>query len=62
MLHEPMPSKRPAVNVRLDPDVKDAILTAAARDGRSASNFLERMILDWLRAEREKAQKGKPSK
>ena len=44
-----MPSKRPAFLVRLDPDVKDAVAAAAARDGRSASNFLERLIIDWLR-------------
>jgi hypothetical protein len=64
-----MPSKRPAYLVRLDPEVKDAVAAAAARDGRSASNFLERMILDWLRAndflgkpERNKRGKDKPSK
>lgn len=58
-----MPSKRPAFLVRLDPDVKDAVAAAAARDGRSASNFLERLIIDWLRTEREKQpKKGKPSK
>ena len=58
-----MPSKRPAFLVRLDPDVKDAVAAAAARDGRSASNFLERMILDWLRTEKAMPpKKGKPSK
>jgi uncharacterized protein (DUF1778 family) len=63
MLQEPMPSKRPAINVRLDPDVKDAVAAAAAKDGRSASNFLERMVIDWLRAEKDRQpQKGKPSK
>jgi hypothetical protein len=59
-----MPSKRPAFLVRLDPDVKDAVAAAAARDGRSASNFLERLIIEWLRTEKERQPKvkGDPSR
>ncbi len=58
-----MPSKRPAILVRLDPDVKEAVAAAAARDGRSASNFLERIVIDWLRTARAaQPKKEKPSK
>jgi hypothetical protein len=57
-----MPSKRPAILVRLDPDVKDAVAAAAARDGRSASNFLERIVIDWLRARDRPTKKDRPGK
>jgi hypothetical protein len=46
---EGMPSKRPAILLRLDPDVHAAIVKAAKRDDRSAQYVLERIVLDWLR-------------
>jgi hypothetical protein len=49
MYHEAMPSKRPAILLRLDPDVHEAIIKAAKRDDRSAQYVLERIVLDWLR-------------
>jgi hypothetical protein len=57
-----MTSKRPAILVRLDPDVKDAVVEAAARDGRSASNFLERLVLEWLAKQDKLRRKDGPSK
>jgi hypothetical protein len=46
---EGMPSKRPAILLRLDPDVHATIVKAAKHDERSAQYVLERIVLDWLR-------------
>jgi predicted transcriptional regulator len=42
-------------SVRLDPDVKSALERAAAADGRSLSNLMDRIFREWL------AAKDKPS-
>ena len=49
LYQEVMPSKRPAILLRLDPGVHAAIVKAAKRDDRSSQYVLERIVLDWLR-------------
>jgi hypothetical protein len=57
-----MPSKRPAILLRLDPDVHAAIVKAARRDDRSAQYVLERIVLDWLRTKAPEDAIKKPAK
>jgi hypothetical protein len=47
---ESMTSTKPAVFVRFHQDVKDALDDAASKDGRSLSGLLEKIAVDWLRA------------
>jgi hypothetical protein len=53
-----MPSKDPMIGVRLSPAEKLAVEQAAARDGRSVSSYVRRMIAATLK--RRKAKDGKP--
>jgi hypothetical protein len=54
--------KRPAVLLRLDPDVHAAIVTATKRDDRLAQYVLERIVLDWLRTRAPEDALKKPAK
>jgi hypothetical protein len=47
---EIMTTKKPAVFVRFQPEVKEALDEAASNDGRSLSSLLEKIAVDWLRA------------
>jgi hypothetical protein len=47
---EIMVTTKPAVFVRFQQEVKDALDVAASRDGRSLSSLLEKIAVDWLRA------------
>jgi hypothetical protein len=47
---EIMTTKKPAVFVRFQPEVKEALDEAASSDGRSLSSLLEKIAVDWLRA------------
>jgi hypothetical protein len=62
LYQEVMPSKRPAILLRLDPDVHAAIVKAAKRDDRSAQYVLERIVLDWLRTKAPEDAIKKPAK
>jgi hypothetical protein len=62
LYQEAMPSKRPAILLRLDPDVHAAIVKAAKRDDRSAQYVLERIVLDWLRTRSPEDALKKPAK
>jgi hypothetical protein len=66
VLQEIMPSKRPTVLLRLDEEAKAALIKAANADDRSAQYVLEKIVLDWLRAngflEKPKPSGGKRSK
>jgi hypothetical protein len=62
LYREVMPSKRPAILLRLDPDVHAAIVKAARRDDRSAQYVLERIVLDWLRTKAPEDAIKKPVK
>jgi hypothetical protein len=48
--NENMATKKPVVFVRFQPEVKDALDEAASKDGRSLSGLLEKIAVDWLRA------------
>ena len=48
--NENMATKKPVVFVRFQPEVKDALDDAASKDGRSLSGLLEKIAVDWLRA------------
>jgi hypothetical protein len=50
VLHQIMPSKRPTILLRLDEDAKTALFKAAKADDRSAQYVLEKIVVDWLRA------------
>lgn len=41
--------KSQPVSVRLAPEVKAAMEKAAKEDSRSISNFMEKVLTDWLR-------------
>lgn len=45
-----MAIKTHPVSVRLRPEVKAAMERAAKADARSTSNFIEKVLADWLRA------------
>jgi hypothetical protein len=38
-----------AINVHVEPSVKRALQRAAAEDGRSVANFIERLLTEHLR-------------
>jgi uncharacterized protein (DUF1778 family) len=59
VFQQTMPSKRPTILLRLDEDAKAALVKAAKADDRSAQYVLERIVLDWLRAN---GFLGKPEK
>lgn len=42
--------KTATLGMRLTPDVKDALERAASRDMRSMSAMLEKIAIEWLRA------------
>ena len=39
-----------AISVRVEPDVKEALEAAAKEDGRTLSQFVERLVVAHLRA------------
>ncbi|WP_341704687.1 ribbon-helix-helix protein, CopG family [Ferrovibrio sp.] len=62
----PDPTKSLPVSVRLPPQVKDALMHAAADDQRSISNLIEKVLTDWLRSagylQADKAAPKKPKR
>jgi hypothetical protein len=42
-------SKSATLNLRIDPDIKDAAETAAANDRRSLTSLVEKLLIDYLR-------------
>jgi hypothetical protein len=50
VFQQTMPSKRPTILLRLDKDAKAALIKVAKADDRSAQYVLEKIVLDWLRA------------
>ncbi len=55
-----MPQRKTAVlNVRVRPDVKDALKEAAERETRSVANMLEVMIQRYTTASRRAGHRGK---
>jgi uncharacterized protein (DUF1778 family) len=44
-------TKTAALNIRIDPDIKEAIRVAAKRKGRSVANMVERLILKHCKKE-----------
>lgn len=47
---ESMTTTKPAVFVRFHQDVKNALDAEASKDGRSLSGLLEKIAVEWLRA------------
>lgn len=45
-------SKTPSLGVRVEPDVKQALLRAASDDMRSMSSLIEKILIEWLRDKR----------
>jgi uncharacterized protein (DUF1778 family) len=59
MTNEHKRHKTASLNLRVEPDWKDAAARAAADDRRSVTSFVEKIIGDWL-AEHGYLPKGKP--
>jgi hypothetical protein len=45
-----MTSRRQPFAFRLKPEIKEALEKAAQDDGRPASNLIEKILSDWLKA------------
>jgi hypothetical protein len=45
-----MTSRRQPFAFRLKPEIKEALEKAALDDGRPASNLIEKILSDWLKA------------
>lgn len=42
--------KTDRIVLRADPELKEALRAAAGEDGRSVSNLIERILIEWLNA------------
>ncbi len=42
-------TKSATLNLRIDPDIKEAAETAAADDRRSLTSLVEKLLIDYLR-------------
>jgi hypothetical protein len=42
--------KLPSLGIKVDPEIKDALQRAAAQESRSVSNMINKILVDWLRA------------
>ena len=45
-----MTTKKPIVFIRVQPETKEALLIAAKADKRSVANLLDKIAVDWLKA------------